>query len=130
MPKAPVAWSTSPQVQPPSTRTVWAAGFTVVLRKPPRSITSASSQTPKPPPLVRSSADGECHVVLPCEVDAGDHIGDVGAPNDRSRSPVDRSVVDGPGLVVTRVRGERESAPYSSRELAPTGDLWLATVLL
>ena len=32
MPKPTVAWSTSPQVAPPSTRTVRAAGSTVVLR--------------------------------------------------------------------------------------------------
>ena len=67
--------------------------------------------------VVCSSADGERHVVLPCKVDAGDHIGDVGASNDGSRSSVHSSVVDGPGLVVARVRGERESAPYASREL-------------
>ena len=66
--------------------------------------------------VVCSSADGERHVVLPCEVDAGDHIGDIGAPNESSRSPVDRSVVDGPGLVVAKVGRERESTPYSSCE--------------
>lgn len=53
--------------------------------------------------VVRTSADGERHVMLPREVDAGDHIGDVGAPNEGSRPPVDRSVIDGPGLVVPRV---------------------------
>jgi hypothetical protein len=68
--------------------------------------------------VVSCSADGERDAALPREVDAGDHIGDVGAANDGSRSPVDRSVVDGPGLVVARVGGERESAPESRRELA------------
>jgi len=61
--------------------------------------------------VVCSSADGDFHVVLACEVDAGDHIGDVGAPNQGSWSPVDRSVVDGPGLVVARVGGECNRAP-------------------
>ena len=58
---------------------------------------------PETASVVRPAADGERHVVLAGEADAGDHIGDVGAPNDGSRSPVDRSVVDGPGLVVARV---------------------------
>jgi hypothetical protein len=53
--------------------------------------------------VVCSSADGECHVVLPGEVDTGDYIGDVGAANEGCWSPVDRSVIDGPGLVVARV---------------------------
>jgi hypothetical protein len=67
--------------------------------------------------VVCSSADGEFHVVLACEVDDGDHIGDIGAANECGRSSVHRAVVDGPGLVVARVWGERESAPYSCREL-------------
>jgi hypothetical protein len=41
--------------------------------------------------------------VVTCEVDTGDDIGDVGAPNQSSRSPVDRSVVDSPGLVIARI---------------------------
>jgi hypothetical protein len=67
--------------------------------------------------VVCSSADGEFHVVLPCKVDAGDHIGDVGASHDGSRSSVHRSVVDGPDLVVGGVRRERKSASDTSREL-------------
>jgi hypothetical protein len=67
--------------------------------------------------VVPCSADGERDVVLPREVDADDDIGDVGAANECGRSPVDRSVVDGPGLVVAGVRGECESAPYASHQL-------------
>ena len=51
MPNATVAWSTSPQVHPASTRTVWSSGSTVVLRSDERSMTSASSQTPRPAAL-------------------------------------------------------------------------------
>ena len=50
-PNACPAWSTSPQVQPPSTRMVRAAGST---RRPlmfDRSMTRPSSQTPRPPAL-------------------------------------------------------------------------------
>jgi hypothetical protein len=65
----------------------------------------------EPASVVSSAADGESHVVLPREVDAGDHVGDIGTPNKGCRSPVNRSVIDGPGLVVARVRGECESAP-------------------
>jgi hypothetical protein len=62
--------------------------------------------------MVPSSADGQGYVVLPSEVDAGDHISDVGAANEGSWSPVDRSVVDGPGVVVAGVGRERDRAPY------------------
>src|SRR6516165_9067978 len=51
MPKDTVAWSTSPQVAPASTRTVWSCGLTVVLRISDRSMTRAPSQTPKPAAL-------------------------------------------------------------------------------
>ena len=51
MPNATVAWSTSPQVHPASARTVWFSGLTVVLRSSDRSMTRASSDTPRPPAL-------------------------------------------------------------------------------
>ena len=51
IPKPTVAWSTSPQVHPPSTRTVPLVGSTVALRMSERSITSASSHTPRPAAL-------------------------------------------------------------------------------
>ena len=51
MPNATVAWSTSPQVQPASARTVWFSGLTVVLRSSDRSMTRASSHTPRPAAL-------------------------------------------------------------------------------
>src|SRR6185312_13763442 len=51
MPNATVAWSTSPQVQPGSTRTVWSSGLTVVLRSSDRSMTRASSATASPAAL-------------------------------------------------------------------------------
>src|SRR5438874_7831876 len=50
-PKACVAWSTSPQVQPPSTRAVRATGSTRIPFMPDRSITRPSSQAPRPGPL-------------------------------------------------------------------------------
>src|SRR5215469_11412640 len=51
MPNATVAWSTSAQVQPASTRTVWFSGLTVVLRRSDRSMTRASSHTARPATL-------------------------------------------------------------------------------
>ena len=51
MPNATVAWSISPQVQPASARTVRFSGLTVVLRSIDRSMTSASSATPRPAAL-------------------------------------------------------------------------------
>ena len=51
MPNFTVAWSTSPQVQPASARTVRPAGSTVVLRNSDRSMTRAPSATPSPAPL-------------------------------------------------------------------------------
>src|ERR671918_542427 len=50
-PKAWVAWSTSPQVQPPSTWTVRPAGSTRTPRRADRSITSPPSHTPRPAAL-------------------------------------------------------------------------------
>src|SRR5262249_27408523 len=51
IPKACVAWSTSAQTQPPSTRTVHAEGSTRIPFIRDRSITRPSSQIPSPPPL-------------------------------------------------------------------------------
>ena len=50
-PNACVAWSTSPDVQPASTRTVLLAGSTRTLRINERSMTSPLSQLPRPGPL-------------------------------------------------------------------------------
>ena len=51
MPNPTVAWSTSAQVHPASTRTVWFPGSTVVLRSWERSMTRAPSHTPNPAAL-------------------------------------------------------------------------------
>ena len=50
-PASCVAASTSFQTQPPPTRTVRAAASTSMLLIPARSMTTPSSQTPRPPPL-------------------------------------------------------------------------------
>ena len=47
-PKACVAWLKSPQVAPPSARAVRFAASTRTPRMPPRSMTTPSSQVPKP----------------------------------------------------------------------------------
>ena len=91
MPNAPVAWSTSPQVHPPSTRTVWAAGFTVVLRQPPRSITNASFQTPKPPPWC---APPRMASVMPC-----------------SRAKLTQAITSATSAHRTTAAGRRSTAP-------------------
>ena len=59
MPNFTVAWSTSPQVQPASARTVRPAGSTVVLRNSDRSMTRAPSATPSPAAAVAAAADGD-----------------------------------------------------------------------
>ena len=58
-PKGCVAWSTSPQVQPPSTRTVRAGRSTRMPFMRERSITSPPSQTPRPGAVVPAAAHGE-----------------------------------------------------------------------
>ena len=70
MPNATVAWSTSPQVQPASARTVCSPGSTVVLRSSERSMTSASSADPETGGVVAAAADRDLDAVLPGEVDA------------------------------------------------------------
>src|SRR5215469_9232623 len=50
-PNACVAWSTSPQVHPPPTRTVFVVGSTCTYLMRERSMTRPSSHTPKPPAL-------------------------------------------------------------------------------
>ena len=112
-PKAWVAWSTSPQVQPPSTRTVRAAGSTWMPFIGERSMTSPSSTVPKPaalwPPL-RTAIGSR----VPREGDRGDDVGDVAAAGDRPRIAVDHAVVDPPRRVVVGVAG-RDELPAQGR---------------
>ena len=103
MPNATVAWSTSPQVQPASARTVWSSGLTVVLRSSDRSMTRASSHTPRPAALWPPPADRKLRAVVTAEPHAADDVGDVAAARDGRGTLVDHAVVDGARLVVAGI---------------------------
>ena len=100
MPNATVAWSTSPQVHPASTRTVWLSGLTVVLRSSDRSMTRAPSHTAEARRVVAAAPDGDLDAVLAGEPHAGDDVGGVAAAHDGGRVLVDHGVVDGARLVI------------------------------
>src|SRR5215211_5305431 len=90
-PNAWVAWSTSPQVAPPSTRTV---------RIAERSITSVVGHA-KAPAIVPATAYGQEHLILASEVHAADDVGHIGAAHYHARALVDHAVVDLAGFIVT-----------------------------
>src|SRR5215208_6632460 len=102
-PKAWVAWSTSPQVAPPSARTVRASGST---RTPPhprkvyyQPVVGYAQATSVVPP----AADRQEHVVLLSEVHRGDHVGYVSAISYQAWAFGDHGVVDLAGFIVVRV---------------------------
>ena len=70
-----------------------------------RSMTSPSSQVPRPGPLWPPPRMATRRPLLAGEVDRGDDVGDVGALGDEGRVLVDHRVVDRAGLVVAGVAG-------------------------
>ena len=102
-PKACVAWSTSPDVQPGSTRTVRFAGSTRTPFIIDRSMTSPSSQLPSPGPLWPPPRMAMSRPLLAPEVHRRDDVGDVGAARDQQRPLVDHAVVERARLVVVGV---------------------------
>src|SRR5690348_16097538 len=114
MPNAAVAWSTSPQVAPASTRTVWSCGLTVVLRSSDRSMTRAPSHTPRPAALLAAPADHDLAAVLAGEAHAGDDVGGIPAAGDGGRVLVDHGVVHSACLVVSGIAGHDQVTAHGS----------------
>ena len=58
--------------------------------------------------VVPPALDRNHKILLTAEVNRGDHIGDIRAPGDESRPPVDHAVPEGTRLVVTRIPREQD----------------------
>ena len=99
-PKAWVAWSTSPVVQPGPTRTVRFFGSTRTPFIVDRSMTSPSSTAAKAGPVVTAAADCDGKLVVAAEVHRGDHVGDVGTARDHERPLVDHAVIELAAFIV------------------------------
>ena len=50
-----------------------------------------------------AAANRQQHLLVAGEIHGGDHVGDVGAPGDQPRAPIDHPVVDLAGLVVSSI---------------------------
>ena len=111
-----MAWSTSPQSDPPPTRTVFFFGSTRTYRIGDRSITRPSSHTPRPPALWPPPRMDTSSLLLAGEVHGGDDVGDVGASRDEAGPAVDHRVVDLASLVVLRVAGLDELPAQAALE--------------
>ena len=82
-PKGWVAWSTSPQVQPPSTRTVRADGIDAYAlhgREVDHQAIVAGTQARA---VVPATPHGQRQLMLASKVDSSDHIGDIHAACDQ-----------------------------------------------
>ena len=64
----------------------------------------------EPRSVVATTPDREGHLIVACEIDAVDHVGDVGDPGDGPRVAVDGAVVDASGVVVVLVGSRDEPA--------------------
>ena len=127
-PNAWVAWSTSPQVQPPSTRTVRAAGSTRMPFIRDRSMTRPSSQVPRPAPLCPPPRTASVRPLLASEIDGADDVGDVDAAGDQARVAVDHAVIDLPRGGIVRVAGADQRAAQAclkvlNRRFSQTGPI-------
>ena len=107
-PKACVAWSTSPQVQPPSTRTVRADGSTRIPFIPERSITRPSSQVPSPGPLCPPPRTANVSSCSRAKVDGRDHIGHIHAADDQRGTFLDHAIIDRLSLLVASIAGTKQ----------------------
>ena len=103
IPNATVAWSTSPQVQPASTRTVCVPGVDGGAAQLRQVDDEGAVPDAEPGRVVAAAADGDLDAVLAGEADAGDDVGGVAAAGDGRRVLVDHGVVDGAGVVVAGV---------------------------
>src|SRR5215211_6103002 len=116
-PKAWAAWSTSPQVAPPSTRTVCAIRVdadTPHCREVDHQPVVGHAQAPA---IVPATADGQEHLIVAGEVHATDDVGHVGAAHYHARTLVDHGVVDLAGFVIVRITGLDELPSQARLEL-------------
>jgi hypothetical protein len=119
IPNACVAWSTSPQTQPPATRTVRAFGSTRIPFSIDRSITRPSSQTPSPAPLWPPPRNSSQDVAPATVIDSRDHIGDVRAPSNYGGMFVDHGVVHRSHSVIRCIARVDDLSSESRAQLLP-----------
>jgi hypothetical protein len=55
--------------------------------------------------IVATTTHGDEHVVIATEMDRGDDIGDIGAPHDQARMPVNHAIIDLASCLVTSIIG-------------------------
>jgi len=67
--------------------------------------------------VVPPALDRNHKILLTAEVNRGDHIGDIRAPGDESRPPVDDAVPEGTRLVVTRNPREQDGTPQAAPQV-------------
>ena len=115
-PKAWVAWSTSPWVQPGPTRTVRAAGSTRMPVIAGEVDDEAVVDAGEAGAVVAAAADGDGQAVVAAEADRGDHVGHVGAAGDQAGAQGDHAVVDGAGGLVAGVVGGEDLAAQRRRQ--------------
>src|SRR5215211_6245808 len=116
-PKAWAAWSTSPQVAPPSTRTVCAIRVdadTPHLREVYHQPVVGHAQAPA---IVPATAYGQEHLIVAGEVHAADDVGHIGAAHYHTRALVDHGVVDLASFIVTWITGLDELSTQARLEL-------------
>ena len=112
-PKAWVAWSTSPQVQPPPTRTVLGYRIDVRVADEREIDDQAVIADPQPSGVVPAAPDRNEETVLAGEVDRRDDIGHIGAARDQGGMLVDHAVVDFAGRIVALITGLDEFSPQA-----------------
>ena len=103
MPTSCVARSTSPQVQPPPTRTVRASASMLMPRSEAQVDDDAVVDGAEAAAVVAAAAHGEQRVVAGGEPDGRRHVVGGRAPHDQGGAPVDHRVVDLAGVVVLGV---------------------------
>jgi hypothetical protein len=120
-PNGCVARSTSPQVEPPPTRTVRAWGIDVDRLQQAQVDDHAVVAGAQPGAVVATAADGQRQAAVAREADGLRDVLSRGAARDHRRPLVDHRIVDAARLVVVGVVGSDQAA-LEPGELFP-GDL-------
>jgi hypothetical protein len=55
--------------------------------------------------IVAATTHGDEHVVIAGEMDCGDDVGDIGAPHDQARMPVNHAIIDLAGRLIASIVG-------------------------
>ncbi len=111
-----VAWSTSPHVQPPSTRTV-RVGIDPDAFHRGEVDDQAAIAARQPGTVVRTSAHRERQALGARVVHRADHIGDIRAAGDQGRPLVDHPVDELAGLVIAVIGGRQQLPAKAVDEL-------------